>query len=186
MLLLGLTLCSLHIHQVYSVERLKREPYASNAVIYDSLCYFSDVHLNRNAHGPAITMNIKQRNGHDISVDMTPTLSHKELVTHNGWPRPDTKKAFSPDAIKAVTDTGMHLVPKGGEVWTPSYSKAETKLLSDIDKGNGCRRNVLKYCKRQTEMCASRSANGLPGVSSHILKVSAENIGHHQKTLDAF
>ena len=118
-------------------------------------------------------MNIKQPNGHDISVDMTPTVSYKEIVTHNGWPRPDTKKAFSTDQIETVKAAGMHVVPKGGEVWTPSYSKAETALLSNIDKGNGCRRNVLKYCKRQTEMCASSNGKGLPGVSSHILKVNS-------------
>jgi hypothetical protein len=133
---------------------------------------FADVDVSRNAHGPALTLNIHQDQGrHDISVDITPSIPCKVPVTDNGWPRPNTRKAFDSRVLDGIKTTGTHLVPKGDNVWAVSYSKAEKAALSKIDEGNGCRREVNRIMKKHVQDCTSRSKDGLPGVSSHLIKV---------------
>lgn len=132
---------------------------------------FENVYLNRNAHGPALTLTICGKGGfHDINVDVSISVPCNVPITDNGWPRPATRKAFSSADIEAVKKTGMHLVPKGDELWAVSCSKAEKALLSKIDRGNGCRRSVNKIQKKMTQDCKSSSHDGLPGISSHIMK----------------
>lgn len=117
-------------------------------------------------------MNIHQGPGrHDISVDITPSIPCKVPVSDNGWPRPGTRKAYSDRVIDDIKKVGTHLVPKGDTTWAVSYSKAEKAALSKIDEGNGCRREVNRIMKKYVQDCTSRSENGLPGVSSHIIKV---------------
>ncbi|XP_045194559.2 uncharacterized protein LOC123550191 [Mercenaria mercenaria] len=133
----------------------------------------TDVDLSRDAHGPALTMTIHQRDRdltiqHHISVDIT--LSLPSDIPIMKWPRKETKKAFSKKLINDVKETGTHLVPKKDEVWAISFSKAERTLFSRIDEGNGCRKFVYKMLKKYMQSCKSRSENGLPGLSSHILK----------------
>ncbi|XP_060556584.1 protein mab-21-like 3 [Ruditapes philippinarum] len=130
-----------------------------------------NVDVSRNAHGPALTLNIHQGQGlHDISVDITPSIPCKVPVTDNGWPRPNTRKAFDSRVLDGIKTTGTHLVPKGDNVWAVSYSKAEKAALSKIDEGNGCRREVNRIMKKHVQDCTSRSKDGLPGVSSHLIK----------------
>ncbi|XP_045193014.2 uncharacterized protein LOC123549197 [Mercenaria mercenaria] len=130
------------------------------------------VDLSRDAHGPAITMTIRPHKPftiqHHISVDITISLPSDIPITK--WPRKGTKQAFSEKLISDVKKTGTHLVPKKDEFWAVSYSKAERALFSRIDEGNGCRKFVYKMLKKYMQSCKSRSKNGLPGLSSHILK----------------
>ncbi|XP_060563965.1 protein mab-21-like 3 [Ruditapes philippinarum] len=131
-----------------------------------------NIDISRNAHGPALTLMIHQDQGrnHDISVDITPSIPCKKPLTNNGWPRPNTRKAFSNRVIDDIKNAGTHLVPKGDNVWAISYSKAENAALLKIDKGNGCRREVNRIMKKHVQDCTSRSKDGLPGVSSHMIK----------------
>lgn len=132
-------------------------------------------------------MNIRQGNGrHDISVDVTPSIPCNVPITDNGWPRPDTRKAFKSDVIHGVTKTGTHLVPKGNEVWTVSCSKAEKILLSKIDGGNGCRREVNRIMKKQVQTCSSITGYGLPGISSHIIKVRENHVIFEMHVCETF
>ncbi|XP_053401579.1 putative zinc finger protein 840 [Mercenaria mercenaria] len=130
------------------------------------------VDLSRDAHGPAITMTIRPRKQftiqHHISVDITISLPSDKPIMK--WPRKETKKAFSEKLINDVKETGTHLVPKKDEFWAISYSRAERALFSRIDEGNGCRKFVYKMLKKYMQSCKSCSKNGLPGLSSHILK----------------
>ena len=125
------------------------------------------VHLSRDAHGPAITLTIKRPGSYDINVDMVPTISSSTPVEVNGWPRPDTRRAYSEDQIQAVQEAGLHLVPKNDTTWDISYSKAETAMFAALDRGNGCRKAVLKCMKKVIQ-----SPYGLPGVSSYLVKVT--------------
>ncbi|XP_053393106.1 protein mab-21-like 3 [Mercenaria mercenaria] len=129
----------------------------------------SNVKLSPDAKGPALTITIKQINYNDISVDLVPSLPCSLSVTMNGWPRKDTRSAFS-KKINAIKNAGLHLVPKGDETWAISYSKAERELLDGIDEQNECRREVMKIMKQFLETCKEESSNGLPGLSSHIVK----------------
>ena len=52
-------------------------------------CDVSGVSLSREAHGPALTLNITHPGKHDISVDVAPSLPSNLPVTSNCWPRPD-------------------------------------------------------------------------------------------------
>ena len=131
----------------------------------------SGVSLSKDAHGPALTATIKQPGKHDISVDVTPSLPSNIPVTANCWPRPDTRKALTGSQIDRVTNAGTHLVPKGDTVFATSYSRAEKELLRTIDAGNGCRRECHKVMKRFVQEYCSKSPDGAPGISSHILKV---------------
>lgn len=130
----------------------------------------SDVKLSPTAQGPALTITIQQQNYNDINVDLVPSLPCDLPVGINGWPRKDTRKAF-PKKIDAVSKVGLHLVPKGDESWTISYSKAERELLEGIDDNNECRREVMKIIKSFLEKCKRESPDGLPGLSSHIVKI---------------
>ena len=129
------------------------------------------VHLSRDAHGPAITFTLKRPGSHDINVDMVPTIPSTIPVAVNGWPRPDTRRAYSGDQIQAVREAGLHLVPKNDTTWCTSFSKAERAMFAALDRGNGCRKDVLKYMKKIVQDETSKSPNGLPGVSSHLVKV---------------
>ncbi|XP_045193084.2 cyclic GMP-AMP synthase-like [Mercenaria mercenaria] len=130
-----------------------------------------NVDVSRNAHGPALTLNIHQGPGrHDINVDITPSVACNVPITDNGWPRPDTRIAFKDGVIDDIKKVGTHLVPKSDDKWALSCSKAEKVMLSKIDDGNGCRREVNKIMKKHVQNCTSRAEDGLPGVSSHIIK----------------
>lgn len=135
-------------------------------------CDVSGVSLSREAHGPALTLKITQPGKHDISVDVAPSLPSNLPVTSNCWPRPDTHKALSAGQIADVTTAGTHLVPKGERVFAVSYSKAEIALLKGLDAGNGCRKDCHKVMKRYVQEYSSKATGGIPGFSSHILKVS--------------
>ena len=113
---------------------------------------------------------------HDINVDVTPSIKYDIPITEHGWPRPATRRAVDKDLIDAVIQTGTHLVPKKDQFWSVSYSKAERTLLSSIDAGNGCRKKVYKMMKKSVQTCKSQSLDGLPGISSHILKVLSKKV----------
>ena len=130
----------------------------------------SDVVLSPTAQGPAITITIKQRDYNDINVDIVPSLPCSLPVDINGWPRKDTRSAFS-KKIKSVLKAGLHLVPKGDETWTISYSKAEKALLDGIDINNEYRRGAMKILKKYLQTCKEDSPSNLPGLSSYIVKV---------------
>lgn len=135
----------------------------------DELGMQKTVDLAKVAHGPAITITIRQKEGHQISVDMTPSIPVPQLkVSDYGWPRQKTEYALSKSRINEVLEAGMHLVPKGHELWFISYSKAETALLETIDSGNECRRNTMKVLKRLKQIINSRKS--LPGISSYIFQ----------------
>ena len=131
--------------------------------------------LSRSSHGPALTLTIhppkRYKIQHHISVDITLSLPCDIPIAK--WPRKETKQAFSETLIKGVKETGTHLVPKKDEFWAVSYSKAERALFSRLDEGNGCRKFVYKMLKKYMQSCKSRSRSGLPGLSSHILKVTS-------------
>ncbi|KAK3108553.1 hypothetical protein FSP39_010533 [Pinctada imbricata] len=130
-----------------------------------------DVHLSRIAHGPAITLTIT-RPPHNISVDLTVSLPCEKFirVTDAGWPRKQTNEAFSQEHVKACIAAGIHLVPKGDETWSISYSKAEKALFTKIDGSNTCRRQVIQFMKWTLQDCRSKSSDGLPGISSFLVK----------------
>lgn len=130
------------------------------------------IDLSSTSQGPALTITIKQHNSNDISVDLVPSLPCSLPVTMHGWPRKKTKRAYTSKKIEAVIKAGLHLVPKGDETWTISYSKAERELLDKIDDGNECRKGVMRLMKSYLEQCRLvKASNGLPGLSSHIVKV---------------
>lgn len=126
------------------------------------------VDLSPISHGPAITLTIKPVGGHHISVDVTATLPCDLDVTSQGWPRADTRKALSADKIEKVKQAGIHLVPKGDEVWCVSYSKCEKALLHGIDTGNECRKMCHQIIKRFIQIFSSRCSTS--GISSYIFK----------------
>lgn len=126
------------------------------------------VDLSPISHGPAITLTIKPGGGHHISVDVTATLPCDLDVTSNGWPRQGTRGVLSGDKIEKVMKAGIHLVPKGDEVWCISYSKCETALLDGIDTGNDCRKMCHQLIKRCIQIFGSKKSAS--GVSSYIFK----------------
>ncbi|XP_045193095.2 uncharacterized protein LOC123549237 isoform X2 [Mercenaria mercenaria] len=130
------------------------------------------VHLSKMTHGPALTMTIlpNKHSGvqYNISIDITISLPCDIPIME--WPRKETKKAFCEKLIIDVKETGTHLVPKKDEFWAISYSNAERALFSRLDEGNGCRKFVYKMLKKYMQICKSGSKNGLPGLSSHVLK----------------
>lgn len=134
--------------------------------------YSGTIDLSSTSQGPALTITIKQHNSNDISVDLVPSLPCSLPVTMHGWPRTNTRSAYTSKKIEAVIKAGLHLVPKGDETWTISYSKAERELLDKIDDGNECRRGVMRLLKSYLEQCKqAKASKGLPGLSSHIIKV---------------
>lgn len=128
----------------------------------------TEVDLSPISHGPAITLTIKPPRGHHISVDVTATLPCDLDVASSGWPRPDTRRVLSTEKIDKVKAAGIHLVPKGDEVWCISYSKCETALLDGIDSGNECRKMCHQLIKRYIQIFSSKTSAS--GVSSYIFK----------------
>lgn len=127
------------------------------------------INLSPISHGPAITLTIKPPGGgHHISVDVTATLPCNMDVTAQGWPRAGTRQILSYDKIAKVKGAGMHLVPKGDEVWCVSYSKCEKALLDGIDSGNECRKKCHKLMKRYVQIFSSKMSAS--GISSYIFK----------------
>jgi predicted phosphohydrolase len=108
---------------------------------------------------------------HNINVDVTLSLECDIPLSRFGWPRGKTKQAFERDLIDKVLNAGIHLVPKKDLFWAISFSKAERALLSRLDSDGGCRKYVTKIMKKFVMNCSSQSTNGLPGISSHIIKV---------------
>ncbi|CAC5403941.1 unnamed protein product [Mytilus coruscus] len=135
-----------------------------------------DVHLSRNAHGPAVTLTKSGSKGkHDINIDITPTIVNGCIpVNVNGWPRPDTRKVLPSDTIDKITIVRTHLVPKGDEFWNISFSKAEKELMERLDKGNQCRRQCYKMLKTDLQTWKLQSDDNFPGISSHLLKLDIE------------
>lgn len=132
-----------------------------------------DVKLSRQAHGPAVTLNIKDPDvGHHISVDVSATIDDSPVpITQHGWPRRSTKSTMEPEKIERIVNAGTHLVPKGNEFWYTSSSKAEKELMYGIDKGNGCRRKCHQLMKKDFQKIKSESAHGYPGISTHVFRV---------------
>lgn len=131
----------------------------------------TNVELSPTSQGPALTITIKQPNSDDINVDFVISLPCSKFLSMPAlWPRKNTRRVFDQNKLKAVEKVGVHLVPKGGETWTISYSKAEQELLTGIDKGNECRREIMRLMKYYLEICKEKSSDGLPGLSSHIVK----------------
>lgn len=137
--------------------------------------FFSGVHISKVSHGPALTLTLVPFPGsgitHNISVDITASLYCYIPLSRFGWPRENTKRAFESEVINEVVKAGIHLVPKKDLFWAISFSKAEKSLLLRLDKDGGCRKYVTKIMKKFAMTCSSQSRNGLPGVSSHIIKV---------------
>ena len=125
------------------------------------------------SHGPAITLTIKPPGSHHISVDVTATLPCDQDVKSLGlgWPRGATRSVLSVDKIAKVTGAGIHLVPKGDEVWCVSYSKWEKALLDGMDTGNECRKMCHQIIKRFIQIHSSKTSTS--GISSYIFKVQA-------------
>lgn len=132
------------------------------------------VHISRNSHGPALTLTKTGSKGkHDINIDVTTTIGDKHIpVGVYGWPRPDTSKVLPQDTIDRIKNVGTHMVPKGGEFWNVSHSKAEKELMKGLDMGNQCRRQCYKMLKADVQTWNSRSTDNYPGISSHLLKHS--------------
>ncbi|XP_060556587.1 uncharacterized protein LOC132717178 isoform X2 [Ruditapes philippinarum] len=132
------------------------------------------VHISKVSHGPALTMTLVPFQGspvkHNINVDITLSLECDIPLSRFGWPREKTKQAFERDVIDEVLNAGIHLVPKKDLFWAISFSKAERALLSRLDTDGGCRKYVTKIMKKFVMNCSSQSTNGLPGISSHIIK----------------
>ncbi|XP_060558892.1 protein mab-21-like [Ruditapes philippinarum] len=150
-------------------REIKRDLYEKVKKAIENLDW-KNVVINKNAHGPAITLTIRRPGFHDISIDNTASLPCNIPVTVYGWPRPQTRDAFPADTIEDAIKTGLHIVPKGDELWAFSFSNVEKYLLNKMDGQNGCRRKVNKFLKKYAQICSSRSENGLPGVSSYIFK----------------
>ncbi|XP_060592409.1 uncharacterized protein LOC132747111 [Ruditapes philippinarum] len=131
---------------------------------------FSHVKLSPTAQGPALTITIKQEKYSDINVDIVPSLPCSLPVDIHGWPRKDSRSAFK-KKVEAVKKAGLHLVPKGDETWTISYSKAEKALLDGIDDNNEYRRGAMKLLKQFLQNCKEDSPSKLPGLSSYIVKI---------------
>lgn len=131
------------------------------------------MNLSRDAHGPAITVTIKDADvGHYISVDISATIDKCPVpVSEYCWPRPATKETIDPKKINNVLAAGTHLVPKGDEFWYSSFSKAEKEMLQQIDSGNECRRACHKLIKKDFEKMKSESSHGYPGISTHVFRV---------------
>lgn len=125
------------------------------------------IDLSPISHGPALTFTIKP-GGHHISSDLTATLPCDLDVTSQGWPRRQTRAMLSDDRIRKVKEAGMHLVPKGDEVWCISYSKCEKALLDGVDSGNECRKMCHQLMKRYVQIFSSKMSAS--GISSYIFK----------------
>lgn len=158
-------------HNGYVIPRLVKEDLyekIKQAITNEGLR--GKVDLSRDAHGPAITLTIKDHSYH-ISIDIAATVESPDIPNLlNGFPRPETCQRVPMKAINAVLDAGGHLVAKGDETWHISTSKAERGLLTNIDDDNGCRRSVHKMMKADLLKWTSKSQNGLPGISTHVLK----------------
>lgn len=131
-----------------------------------------------------MTITIKRQHNNDISVDLVPTIPWSRPLNIHGWPRKNSRKVFNQNIVKDVEKKGLHLVPKGDETWTISYSKAEEELLANIDDGNQCRKEIMKFLKYYLDVCKSQSADGLAGLSSYIIKVITYNYIVTQYPLD--
>ncbi|KAL4219560.1 hypothetical protein ACF0H5_022134 [Mactra antiquata] len=154
------------VHGGYLVPRAVKEDLYGK--IKEATANMPDVHLNKNCHGPALTLTIVPPNGgHHISVDITPTVTSSEPARLS---RPDTIKAYDADTRARIEKAGYCYVPKQNELWLVSNNSMAQEMLSKIDSGNGCRRHVGKMMKKEVTTSASRSEDGLPGVSSHIIK----------------
>jgi predicted phosphohydrolase len=133
------------------------------------------VHVSKVNYGPALKMTLVPFQGspvkHNINVDVTLSLECDIPLSRFGWPREKTKQAFERNVIDEVLNAGIHLVPKKDLFWAISFSKAERALLSRLDTDGGCRKYVTKIMKKFVMNCSSQSTNGLPGISSHIIKV---------------
>lgn len=146
-------------------------------IVLHSNCivYFIVVSLSPRSHGPALTMTIKPQGDieHTISLDVTATIEYSMELSQFGWPRDETYKAFGRKLVKDTVAKGTHLVPKQDLFWAISFSKMERVLLYGMDiNDHGCRKYVYKLLKKYVDDCKESTRGGLPGISSHIIKVS--------------
>ena len=128
-----------------------------------------DLKLSTISHDPELTFIIKP-GGHHISSDLTATLPCDLDVTSRGWPRRQTRAVLSDVRIRKVKEAGMHLVPKGDEVWCISYFKCEKAVLDGVDSGSEYRKMCHQLMKRYVQIFSSKMSAS--GISSYIFKVN--------------
>lgn len=131
---------------------------------------FLGVSVDKTFHGPAVTMHILVHNFHDISVDMSPSLQTNQVtLRHYRWPRYLTTYVLPQQVIQEIEKVGLHLVPKGENLWNISVSRAERELMSRIDHDNGCRKMCHKLLKSDFDEWSKRY--NLDGISTVLFKV---------------
>lgn len=137
------------------------------------------MYLSRDAHGPAVTLTIKDSNvGYDINVDISATIDESPVpVSVYCWPR--ALSTIDEEKAKKVLALGTHLVPKHEELWKTSFSKAEKSYLHNIDRDNECRRKCHQLMKKDFEQMKSASTHGYPGISTHVLRVRLSFFKYH-------
>ncbi|XP_057299227.1 protein mab-21-like 3 isoform X2 [Hydractinia symbiolongicarpus] len=120
-------------------------------------------------HGPAVTMRMSIPNFHDISVDISPSLKTNEVTLRDyRWPRDKTRQVLQAEVIEEIQSVGLHVVPKGKDLWKFSVSRAERVLMSRIDHDNGCRKKCHKLLKSDFDEWNKRY--NLDGISTFLFK----------------
>ncbi|KAK3592751.1 hypothetical protein CHS0354_016507 [Potamilus streckersoni] len=142
-----------------------------HSLIKETKLGMEDIDLNREAHGPAITMNMHPPNDHHISVDATTIIDWKGIsVSDYGWPRLETRTVLSGQLIDKLINSGCQLTPKGNEFWNVSFSNCESILMKNIDAPGECRKKCHKLLKSNFQTWKSRSKTGYKAISSFIFK----------------
>ncbi|XP_057299232.1 uncharacterized protein LOC130629872 [Hydractinia symbiolongicarpus] len=141
------------------------------------------VSVDKTFHGPAVTMHILVHNFHDISVDMSPSLLTNQVTLRDyRWPRDQTTYVLPQQVIQEIEKVGLHLVPKGENLWNISVSRAERELMSRIDHDNGCRKMCHKLLKSDFDEWSKHY--NLDGISTVLFKHELFSLNEEQPWLN--
>ncbi|XP_078597639.1 cyclic GMP-AMP synthase-like receptor 3 [Branchiostoma floridae x Branchiostoma japonicum] len=93
--------------------------------------------LKVSRHGPAVMVNIKERDGLSIDVDLVLCIQLDEQTYF-------VAKPYKPYADEPL-DWSLRCDP--AMLWRQSFSVDETRVISSIDGAHGCRRDCLRVLK---------------------------------------
>ena len=148
--------------------------------MYGKLCVLllyvsADVNLRDKLHGPAVTVEISNKQLEkvgvpSVSIDMAPAILTCSPMSIFGWPsRSHNITGWpSPEVINDVTKRGYDLVAKHNFFWTASFAVCEKMVSRHADqKDGGCRKKVHKIMKKKF---ATTWKTG-KAVSQYVIKV---------------
>ncbi|XP_066933138.1 uncharacterized protein [Clytia hemisphaerica] len=129
-----------------------------------------DVSIQRNPHGPAITLTYHKPGDHHIDIDLSPSLFTNDIKVDEGvWGRSFFKdNPRGVDLVDKLKEVPVLLVPKKEDCWLISHEKIMKKMFNSVDGPGTCRKECHKTLK--ADVLNWKSKEQFEGMSTNPIK----------------